>query len=1349
MHTAPRAHRSTCTPLHVHTALRAHLSTCTPLHVHTAPRAHRSTDRRFSSGKGPFENSEDERPAFPVKGVRETDGDGLFRRATKRQKGWRRSTSSGEAGGKRAGPQPARRKKGWPKGVKRGPPKWRLKERRTGFKLNLYTPPETPMEPDRHSLPEEPQPAAPRLDPEPDEQPPGSQDPAGEFFHKPGSPLDPFSQDNADAPDIPGTDDAHQREKEQKAEEEQGCEVRAGEEEDEAEEPAHNEDHDADDEDDGHAAELETVTGNAAEACDDLPEPPSPCMQDADTDTGRGDGCQDDQEAAADGGQATRDREDHRSDSPRHPDSESEEECGREEGEPAGSPAREDRAVCAAEIDPETARAVQSLTGETERESGFLDCAETQEACRSLQGYTHTEQSPPAAPADEGLPSEHSSPVSSVHSHPGQSVRSVSSLEGSYTQISPAHSTVSAPSLQNLETSPMMDVPSVSDHSQQVADSGFSDLGSIESTTENYDNPSSYDSTLGAGSAQSSCSYGNLPQSSCAVTQQLAERAGVGGAYGLSSPQGCVSERPPSGHQPLSHFTLPPAPPPPVQLPEMSEPVRVSLGRYDRAGQAEYGSGHYTQPSATFSLAKLQQLTNGLMDHRSLPFGHPASHPVTSYANSAAPLLPPRHTIPQAQVQTMTPPPNLTPPPTMLQRNMATPNASVPPSPQRLQNHASVRAKSAPLPPHHHHHHLLQHQHQHQQQQVYGRAPQAIAMQAPGRTFNSPGRSLAMPRMNMGVNLMPAPAYNVNSMNMNVNMTPLNAMNGYRVTQPMMNSGYHGNHAYMNQSPQYSMQMGMMGTQPYPQQPMQAPPHGNMMYTSASHHGYINSGMSKPPLNPGGKRRRFFQNAHSVIVGPGQEASPVLQARALLIMTEWEAPVGEDAPSLFDVLDGLHHRHALVDHEALVDELGRGTERSAEVEGGNVFRFHSVIFHVHVAVVLGAGGHVIPLPLGGVKDALIDQQGSLGSPGFSCVREIEAGTCLPPTAAGFSGQIEGQCDLSVGSAVAEGPICLWLYIYRQETGDSLAADIHLHPSPNSPGRGENSAAKVVSKCLSCSKNPSLGQMCLWRRTVLTASSSVRFSQIMRKASTRVAERLTPIAQWTNTFSAELGARVDPAWPSGGVHNMSDSQLGQCGFVTRCSPETDGSLCDECRYMVGYRILLTSYNGPAEVEKPQASWDKVMSRCLSWSTKPSLGKTCLCCSTALMASTTVRFSQIMRSKVKACLVSGLDPPVLYGHVCVELGARVDPAWPSGGVHNMSDSQLGQRGFVTRCSPETDGPLQTPELAQEARIGADVPVAPDGVDGVQQREVLTDHEEGQHQGCRATDPHRAVDKHLPCR
>lgn len=601
----------------------------------------------------------------------------------------------------------------------------------------------------------------------------------------------------------------------------------------------------------------------------------------------------------------------------------------------------EDPHVCT-EIDSETAQAVQSLTQESEREKVFQDCVESQEPCRSLQTYTHVPQSPQLTSADDCPQSDHSSPLSSAQSHPSQSVRSVNSpavsiLESGYTQISPDHSAISVPSLHNMETSPMMDVPSVSDHSQQVVDSGFSDLGSIESTTENYENPSSYDSTMGgsicgAGPSQNSCSYGTIPpsglsQSSCAVSQQMAavnpNSCGMIQQNSLSSPphcnvkspQGCVVvERPPSNSQHSQHSqhnshsrhgphnqhsqhnqhgphnqlgqhsqhnphnqhshhhnhhlqhnqhnqhnqhaqrglhnqhsqhsqqqtmaqcAIPTNFPTTMQLADIPESGNPNLTLYERLNhQGEYGGGHYSQSSG-LSLAKLQQFTNTFIDHpHSLPFNHSASHPITSYAStpslssqhsSLVSLSQTPHRVSNPQVQaTMTPPPNLSSPPTMmLQRNMG-----IPPS-QRIQpqmaskSHISARSKSAPL--------------SHHQQQMYARPTQAVAMQAPSRAL------AAMPRMNMNMNIMPAPAYNVNSMN----MQSLNAMNGYSMSQPMMNSGYHGNPAYMNQSPQYSMQMGMMGTQPYPQQPMQAPPHGNMVYPPAGHHGYMNTGMSKQSL---------------------------------------------------------------------------------------------------------------------------------------------------------------------------------------------------------------------------------------------------------------------------------------------------------------------------------------------------------------------------------------------------------------------------------------------------------------------------------------------------------------------
>lgn len=268
-----------------------------------------------------------------------------------------------------------------------------------------------------------------------------------------------------------------------------------------------------------------------------------------------------------------------------------------------------------------------------------------------------------------------------------------------------------------------------------------------------------------------------------------------------------------------------------MQLADIPESGNPNFALYERINhQGEYGGSHYSQSSG-LSLAKLQQFTNTFMDHpHPLPFNHSASHPITSYANtptlssqhsSLVSLSQTQHRVPNPQVQaTMTPPPNLSSPsPMMLQRNMGiSPSQRIQPQ-MASKNHISARSKSAPLSHHH-------------QQQMYARPPQTMAMQAPSRTLP------AMPRVNMSVNIMPAPAYNVNSMN----------INGYSMSQPMMNSGYHGNHAYMNQSPQYSMQMGMMGTQPYPQQPMQAPPHGNMVYTPAGPHGYMNTGMSKQSL---------------------------------------------------------------------------------------------------------------------------------------------------------------------------------------------------------------------------------------------------------------------------------------------------------------------------------------------------------------------------------------------------------------------------------------------------------------------------------------------------------------------
>uniref|UniRef100_A0A8C0ZCN5 histone acetyltransferase n=2 Tax=Cyanistes caeruleus TaxID=156563 RepID=A0A8C0ZCN5_CYACU len=813
--------------------------------------------------------------------------------------------------------EPLQSKQGWPKGVKRGPSKWRQsKERKPGFKLNLYTPPETPMEPDYQVLVEEQKEVAedkpcsvPAVMEEAIKEPVEALAPPDdevkevepEPLHPPSEPFEKQENDTMKAGEeersieedgINSKDQEKDKAEEVFVQKEESVHLDDQEEEEEEdEEPSHNEDHDADDEDDSHMGSTEVEKEELpGEAFKEMLETQQPFL-DVNVQTGNSN-----QEELMDCGvdlaadECESDQKELATDSDPVPESD-DDHADNNQDQKAGEELHSDfkgESTETMEIDSETVQAVQSLTQETsEHEDTFQDCAETQEACRSLQNYAHNDQSPQMTTLDDCQQSDHSSPVSSVHSHPSQSVRSVNSpnvapLENSYAQISPDQSAISVPSLQNMETSPMMDVPSVSDHSQQVVDSGFSDLGSIESTTENYENPSSYDSTMGSSicgnnSSQNSCSYSsltssNLTQSSCAVTQQMSningscsmmQQANINSppTCNVKSPQGCVVERPPSSNQQLSQCSMAANFTPPMQLTEIPETSNANIGLYERMGQSEFGAGHYSQPSATFSLAKLQQLTNTLMDH-SLPYSHSAA--VTSYANSASLSAPLSNTGlvqlsqsphavpggPQAQA-TMTPPPNLTPPPMnlpppLLQRNMTSSNIGISHT-QRLQTqmaskgHVSVRTKSTPLPPAAAAH----------QPQIYGRASQTVAMQGPART-------LTMQRgMNMSVNLMPAPAYNVNSVNMNMNT--LNAMNGYSMSQPMMNSGYHSNHGYMNQTPQYpmQMQMGMMGTQPYAQQPMQTAPHSNMMYTPPGHHGYMNTGMSKQSLN-GSYMRRFF-----------------------------------------------------------------------------------------------------------------------------------------------------------------------------------------------------------------------------------------------------------------------------------------------------------------------------------------------------------------------------------------------------------------------------------------------------------------------------------------------------------
>ncbi|XP_025741687.1 histone acetyltransferase KAT6A [Callorhinus ursinus] len=803
---------------------------------------------------------------------------------------------------------PMKKKKGWPKGKSRKPIHWKKRPgRKPGFKLNREIIPvstqecivepivpipkvgrkarlqenEETVEPKEDSPLTEERKEEEETHVEAEEVEEGEEEDTTGSEVRAASPVDSNSPETeTKEPEIEEEEEKPRVLEEQRQSEEEQQELEEQEQEEEEEvatETNQNEDHDADDEDDGHLESTKRKELEEQLVREDVKEEPG--GQESFLDTNM----QGSRETIKDKDETEPDSEEEQTShetsmvSEHMPGSEDDHEEDSNSKEELIE-LKEEEEIPHSELDLETVQAVQSLTQEesNEHEGAYQDCEETLAACQTLQSYTQADEDPQMSMVEDCHASEHNSPISSVQSHPSQSVRSVSSptvpaLESGYTQISPEQGSLSAPSMQNMETSPMMDVPSVSDHSQQVVDSGFSDLGSIESTTENYENPSSYDSTMGGSicgnsSSQSSCSYGglssssSLTQNSCVVTQQMASMGnscsmmpqnGVQPAAAancsIKSPQSCVVERPPSNQQQLSQCSMnnsfTPAPMI-MEIPESGGTGNISI--YERI-PGDFGAGSYSQPSATFSLAKLQQLTNTIMDPHAMPYSH--SPAVTSYAtsvslsNTGLAQLAPSHPLagtPQAQA-TMTPPPNLasttmnlTSP--LLQCNMSAANIGIPHT-QRLQGqmpvkgHISIRSKSAPLPSAAAH-----------QQQLYGRSPPAVAMQAGPR-------ALAVQRgMNMGVNLMPTPAYNVNSMNMNT----LNAMNSYRMTQPMMNSSYHSNPAYMNQTAQYpmQMQMGMMGSQAYTQQPMQPNPHGNMMYTGPSHHSYMNAaGVPKQSLN--------------------------------------------------------------------------------------------------------------------------------------------------------------------------------------------------------------------------------------------------------------------------------------------------------------------------------------------------------------------------------------------------------------------------------------------------------------------------------------------------------------------
>lgn len=75
-----------------------------------------------------------------------------------------------------------------------------------------------------------------------------------------------------------------------------------------------------------------------------------------------------------------------------------------------------------------------------------------------------------------------------------------------------------------------------------------------------------------------------------------------------------------------------------------------------------------------------------------------------------------------------------------------------------------------------------------------------------------------------------------------------------------------------------------------------------------------------------------------------------------------------------------------------------------------------------------------------------------------------------------------------------------------------------------------------------------------------------------------------------------------------------------------------------------------------------------------------------------------------------------------------------------------------GSGLQAPPESEPPrfppqpvVQNLELSEKARVGADISVGLHRLDGIDQRHVLADHEEGQDNRGRAAYPHGAVDQH----
>lgn len=105
---------------------------------------------------------------------------------------------------------------------------------------------------------------------------------------------------------------------------------------------------------------------------------------------------------------------------------------------------------------------------------------------------------------------------------------------------------------------------------------------------------------------------------------------------------------------------------------------------------------------------------------------------------------------------------------------------------------------------------------------------------------------------------------------------------------------------------------------------------------------------------------------------------------------------------------------------------------------------------------------------------------------------------------------------------------VFLYIYKVFIKMKLLLAVH-HPRALSKSECYIFLlCKAESSWQSWFRNPVFGRMFLLLQTSSTASSRVRPSLIMRKANTRVPERLIPRAQWTSTLPAQRKKNTTPA-----------------------------------------------------------------------------------------------------------------------------------------------------------------------------------------------------------------------------